>query len=366
MRCLDLAKLVLVVDDDADVALVSQLHLEAAGFEVSVVGTGQDAVDFCRQSRPLSVVLDFMLPDLDGLQVVSLLKGDPATAGIPIVMLTARTDERDQRAAWGAGVTEFITKPFEGSRLVEAVRDSLKQTSDADSDDRRLKAIERLEAGDHESSRQLAAIIEGTDDAVIAKTLSGRIISWNSGAERLYGWTSGEAVGQSISMLAPPGLDDEIPAILQRIAAGERVPPYETLRLRRDGRAVLVSLTVSPIKDALGRVIGASAISRDVTERHRVEQRFRGLVEAAPDAIVIVGSNGLIELVNARPRICSDTHERTSSASPSSCSSRSATAIATRSTASSTPRIHAPGPWAPASTCSASEPTARSSRSRSR
>ena len=291
---------VLVVDDDADVALVSQLHLEAAGFAVSVVGTGQDAVDFCLTTRPLSVVLDFMLPDLDGLQVVKLLNGDPVTAGIPIVMLTARTDERDQKAAWEAGVTEFITKPFDGSRLVEAVRTALKETDGSDREDRRLRAIERLAARDHESSRQLAAIIEGADDAVIAKTLGGRIISWNSGAERLYGWTSGEAVGQSISMLAPPGLDDGIPAILERIAAGERVPSYETERLRKDGRAVLVSLTVSPIKDALGRVIGASAISRDVTERYRVEQRFRSLVEAAPDAIVIVGSNGLIELVNAQ------------------------------------------------------------------
>src|SRR5207342_749665 len=107
---------------------------------------------------------------------------------------------------------------------------------------------------------QLAAIVEGADDAVIAKTLGGRIVSWNAGAKKLYGWSSAEAVGQSIAMLAPPGLEDEIPAILERIAAGERVAPYETRRLRSDGSTVLVSLTVSPIMDAAGRVIGASAI----------------------------------------------------------------------------------------------------------
>jgi len=292
---------VLVVDDDPDVALLSQLHLEAAGFPVSIVGTGTEAIEHCRRSRPMAVVLDFMLPDLDGLQVLARLKDDPETVAIPVVMLTARTDERDQAAAWEAGVAEFITKPFDGAHLVHAVEVALSEAeAGAALDVRRAEALERLRAPDPDTNRQLAAIIEGTDDAVIAKTLSGRIISWNSGAERLYGWTAEEAVGQPISLLAPPGLEDEVPAILRRIADGERVPPYETLRLRNDGRTVLVSLTVSPIKDTSGRVIGASAISRDVTERNRVEQRFRGLIEAAPDAIVIVGTSGLIELVNAQ------------------------------------------------------------------
>jgi PAS domain S-box-containing protein len=291
---------VLVVDDDPDVALVSQLHLEAAGYAVSVVGTGLAAIDLCRGTRPMAIVLDYMLPDLDGLQVLARLEADPLTAGIPVVMLTARTDERDQTAAWEAGVSEFITKPFDGARLVAGLRTALSDSEAGSADRRRTAALERLRSHDHDSTRQLAAIIEGADDAVIAKTLGGRIISWNSGAKKLYGWSAVEAVGQSISMLAPSGLEDEIPAILERIAVGERVPPYETLRRRSDGSTVLVSLTVSPIMDIAGRVIGASAISRDVTERNRIEQRFRGLIEAAPDAIVIVGADGRIELVNAQ------------------------------------------------------------------
>ena len=291
---------VLVVDDDPDVALVSQLHLEAAGYAVSVVGTGLAAIDLCRGTRPMAIVLDYMLPDLDGLQVLTRLEADPLTAGIPVVMLTARTDERDQTAAWEAGVSEFITKPFDGARLVTGLRTALFDSEAGSADRRRTAALERLRSHDHDSTRQLAAIIEGADDAVIAKTLGGRIISWNSGAKKLYGWSAAEAVGQSISMLAPPGLEDETPAILERIAVDERVPPYETLRRRSDGSTVLVSLTVSPIRDVSGHVIGASAISRDVTERNRIEQRFRGLIEAAPDAIVIVGADGRIELVNAQ------------------------------------------------------------------
>ena len=291
---------VLVVDDDPDVALVSELHLKAAGYTVSVVGTGLAAIDVCRDARPMAVVLDYMLPDLDGLQVLARLEADPLTAGIPVVMLTARTDARDQTAAWEAGVSEFITKPFDGAQLITGLRTVLSDSQPGDLDSRRTAALDRLHARDHDSTRQLAAIVEGADDAVIAKTLSGRIVSWNSGATKLYGWSAPEAVGQSIAMLAPPGLEDEIPAILERIGAGERVAPYETRRLRSDGSTVLVSLTVSPIMDAAGHVIGASAISRDVTERNRIEQRFRGLIEAAPDAIVIVDADGRIELVNAQ------------------------------------------------------------------
>ncbi len=292
--------LVLVVDDDPDVALLCKLHLEMAGYEVKVAETGIAAFEFARSLKPSAIVLDFMLPDLDGLQVLKRLAEDPLTGPIPVVMLTARTHERDQAAAWEAGAVEFITKPFDGASLVVAVRTAIAHPDPQHRASRKADALERLKAGDRESARQMAAIVEGADDAVIAKTLAGQIVSWNSGAQQLYGWTAQEAVGQPVTMLSPPGHQDETSSILQRIAAGERIAPYETLRQAKDGRPILVSLTISPIRDQTGRVIGASTISRDVTERDRVEQRFRGLIEAAPDAIVIVDADGLIELVNAQ------------------------------------------------------------------
>ncbi len=113
----------------------------------------------------------------------------------------------------------------------------------------------------------LAAIVESTEDAIVGKTLDGVVTSWNASAERLYGYSAREAVGRSISMVIPRELDDDLPGILERLRRGERVDPYETVRLRRDGTRVDVSVTVSPIRDSRGRIVGASAITRDITHR---------------------------------------------------------------------------------------------------
>jgi PAS domain S-box-containing protein len=131
-----------------------------------------------------------------------------------------------------------------------------------------------------ELQERLAAIVESSDDAIISKDLSGVIRSWNGGAERLFGYTAEEIVGKHISTLAAPGYADEIPDILARIARGERVEHYETKRKTKDGRILTVSLTVSPIRDATGTVIGASKVARDVTERDQWEQAMRGANDA--------------------------------------------------------------------------------------
>jgi protein-histidine pros-kinase len=292
---------VLVVDDDPDVAMVCRLHLELAGFDVVVVGTGVEALDACRDGKPDAVVLDYMLPDLDGIDVLKRLQGDPATADIPVLMLTARAHARDQAAAWEAGVCGYLTKPFEGAALVGAVRDAVTNKVDVVTREaRRAAAIERLRFDDHETSRQAAAIVDGATDAVVGKTLDGVIVSWNAGAERLYGWSADEAIGAPITMLAPNGHEDEVEGVLARIARGELVPAYETTRRRKDGSLVTVSVTVSPIADESGRVIGASTISRDVSERVRDEERTRALLEAIPDAVIVVDGDGHIEMVNAQ------------------------------------------------------------------
>ena len=119
--------------------------------------------------------------------------------------------------------------------------------------------------------QRLAAIVESSDDAIIAKTLDAIIVSWNSGAERLYGYTAGEVVGQSIAILIPEGMEDELPEIMTRIRRGERVAPFETKRRRKDGSTVDVSLAVSPIKSRDGDIVGASALARDITERKQGE-----------------------------------------------------------------------------------------------
>jgi PAS domain S-box-containing protein len=118
----------------------------------------------------------------------------------------------------------------------------------------------------------LAAIVDSSSDAIISKTLSGIITSWNKSAERLFGYSAGEAIGKNMMMLVPPERHKEEVGILERIGRGERIDHFETLRRRKDGSFVEVSISVSPIKDSSGQVIGASNVSRDITERRRAER----------------------------------------------------------------------------------------------
>ncbi len=118
---------------------------------------------------------------------------------------------------------------------------------------------------------QLASIVESSDDAIVSKDLNGIIISWNPAARRLFGYSSEEVVGKSITILIPPELEDEEPRILERIRRGERVEHYETVRRHKDGHRVDISLTVSPVKDEHGTIVGASKIARDITARKRTE-----------------------------------------------------------------------------------------------
>ena len=113
----------------------------------------------------------------------------------------------------------------------------------------------------------LSALIESADDAIISKTLEGIITSWNKGAERIFGYTADEVIGKPVTILIPPGQEDEEPAILARLRAGERIEHYETIRVRKDGTRIHISLTVSPIKGPKGDIIGASKIARDITEQ---------------------------------------------------------------------------------------------------
>jgi PAS domain S-box-containing protein len=126
---------------------------------------------------------------------------------------------------------------------------------------------------------QLAAIVASSDDAIIGKTLEGVITSWNAGAQRLYGYTAEEVDGQSIALLVPPERSDELPAILARLRKGERMQHVETVRMRKDGQRLDVSLCISPIKDANGRLIGAATIARDITERKQVEAYLKASLQ---------------------------------------------------------------------------------------
>lgn len=143
----------------------------------------------------------------------------------------------------------------------------------------------------------LAAIVDSSEDAILSKTLDGTITSWNKGAERIYGYTPGEVIGKNISILVPPDHSDEIPKILECVKNGELVRHYETVRRRRDGSIIDVSLTVSPVRNLDGDIIGASTVARDISEEKRIkaERQFLALiVENSDDAIYSKSLEGVI------------------------------------------------------------------------
>ena len=121
----------------------------------------------------------------------------------------------------------------------------------------------------------LTAIVDASDDAIVGITLDGVITSWNSGAQKLYGYSVQEVIGHSISILIPPDQPEEIPRILEKVRGGERLDRYESVHVCKNGRQLQVSIIVSPVRDAGGSVVGACAIARDITEHKRSEEKLR-------------------------------------------------------------------------------------------
>ena len=168
----------------------------------------------------------------------------------------------------------------------------------------RLRA-EQARSAAEERAQQLVFIVESSDDAIISKDLDGIIRTWNSGAQRLFGYSAGEAIGKPVTILFPPGREDEEPGILARVRDGERIHHYETVRRRKDGSLLDISLTVSPVRDGAGRIVGASKIARDITDRKEAErklreseQRLSELLAAIPAAIYTTDAQGKVTYFN--------------------------------------------------------------------
>jgi PAS domain S-box-containing protein len=171
---------------------------------------------------------------------------------------------------YGGGL-EHMTITSKGTQASPQTEEALQQEASTLAAEREAAELARL---------HLAAIVESSEDAILSKDLEGIITSWNTGAERIYGYSAQEIVGQPVTRLFLPDQQDEFTQIMTRIRRGERVDHYETTRVRKDGIPLTVSVTVSPIKNSSGTIIGASAIARDITEHKHLEAKFQRLLDS--------------------------------------------------------------------------------------
>jgi two-component system cell cycle sensor histidine kinase/response regulator CckA len=284
---------ILIVEDSADDAALMLLELSRGGLAADWrrVETA-DEMRSALAEGPWDVVLaDNSLPDFGAAQSLAILRA--ADHILPLIVVSGTIGDQRAVELMRAGAGDYVLKG-NLSRLAPAIEREVKEAKSR----RALRLAE-------EAASLLAAVVESSDDAILSTTLAGVFTSWNPAAERLYGWTAGEAVGRHVSFIVPPDRAEELSWITQGLGRGERVEPFETVRLRKDGTRVEVSVTVSPVRGGDGRLIGVSKIARDISARRRAEaegQRafnlLRAVVEGIPDAVFVKDREGKYLLCN--------------------------------------------------------------------
>ena len=316
-------KALLVEDNAADVGLI-RLALQEAdpSVDLYVADDGVKALEFLkRQGRssavpiPDFVLLDLRLPRKSGLEVLSEIKRDPRLRRIPVIVLSSSRAMGDIIRAYELQAAAYFAKPVTGLGDVVAVIVRFLGTAELPGDAPGAGsagwpldgqptvlypplpvASEQFE--DMPRDRQLAALVDSSMDPVIGASLDGTIITWNRSAEELYGHTEQEARGQNVRLIVTDEGAGDVAAALEAAKRGEPARIFDTVRLDRDGHKIAVSSSASPIRDRHGNVVGVSLMSRDITERKLVEDRFRLAVESSPNAVVTVDAQGRIVLVN--------------------------------------------------------------------
>src|ERR1700722_1632704 len=231
---------------------------------------GRDAVEKARLLHPDLVLMDISIPNLNGFEATrQILSAIPQTQ---IVILSEHETAQMVQQALYAGAHGYVVKSSISKNLFTALEKVGRHEIFLDpgisgSRDYQIDVRETVQANAaFERRTRLAAIVDSSDDAIISEDLNGLITSWNASAERIFSFTAEEAIGQPSTIIIPPELHDEEAEILGRIKSGERVSRYETIGLRKDKKKRNVSLSISPIRDWAGRIVGASKIAFDITD----------------------------------------------------------------------------------------------------
>ncbi|HEY1718113.1 MAG TPA: response regulator [Verrucomicrobiae bacterium] len=285
---------ILIVDDELRNLDVLDSILESPELNLVRAKTAEDALLALVHEEFACIILDIQMPNMSGIELSRLIKTRKRSQHIPVIFLTAYfLEEKDILQGYGAGAVDYLTKPinpqilkskvgvfvdlFRTTHALAAANGALEQeiSQRKKAEEALQQANNELEISGQKAKMQLAAIVESSDDAIVSKDTNGVIVSWNKGAEHLFGYTAEEVVGKSVTVLIPPDHLNEEPEILSRIRRGEFVRHYETVRRCKNGTLIDISLTVSPIKDADGKVIGASKIARDITGRKIIEHKLK-------------------------------------------------------------------------------------------
>jgi len=258
---------ILVADDNADMRQYVE-RLLGEEYDVVSVADGEAALKSMREQPPDLILSDVMMPRVDGFGVLQAVRAEESLRNIPLILLSARAGEESRIEGLQSGADDYLVKPFSARELLARVSSHL--------------AIARVRGNSAELERKLrldaemlAAIVATSDDAIVSKNLDGIVTTWNGGAERIFGYTAEETIGKNITLIIPIDRRSEESEILRRVRSGERVDHFETVRMRKDGTTLNVSVTVSPLRDPTGKVIGASKVARDISKQKRAEEELR-------------------------------------------------------------------------------------------
>jgi PAS domain S-box-containing protein len=263
---------VLIADDHEVVRrgvralLLTQQNIDICGEAVD----GRDAVEKTKLLHPDLVLMDISMPNLNGLQATREI-----TSGIPqtrvLILSEHETPQMVQQALY-AGAQGYVVKSSLSKNLFIALERVGRHEIFLDPGisvpaDYQVDVRETVQAkAAFEQRSRLAAIVESSDDAIISKDLNGFITSWNAAAERIFGFSADEAIGKPITIIIPPELHAEEVQILLRLRSGERIHHYETIGVRKDQQKRKMSLSISPVRDFTGKMVGVSKIAHDITE----------------------------------------------------------------------------------------------------
>ena len=261
---------ILCIDDEPAGLRLRKLLLQSAGYEVETAESPSRALEMLRDQQFDLVITDHVLGRGTGVAMAAEIKQiHPET---PIIVFSGSVDVPE-----GLGLAEaFLSKTDGPEALLSKVRELLLATSNGDDCDPVSSDIAANALQDPRlQGLLLAALVDSSDDAILSKTMDGVILTWNKAAEKMYGYAPGEVIGKNVAMLVPPDLKDQFQTIMRTIRQGRKIDHLETRRITKQGEVLTVMLTISPIWDPDGRLVGAATVARDITAVRMAELALR-------------------------------------------------------------------------------------------